>query len=214
MNRNIHEQLCSLSSRQNMSSLAHVIGLEWPKSGTFLTYVEGTMGGWFITTTSDLGTTRCQSIMATSLLVISATISTPPFKLIVLGMMQPWRGLPNLLHRSPVKLLSLVRLSVHILKLSAMTARWIPLHLSKQGIPSSLSVESKMFKKGGCEVNLSGCCQFVLVWPCMHVIWFALSRVSNPWCVKCALVLDVWPMHFGSYLVHRRTVGSAHIAGR
>ena len=51
----------------------------------------GNKGGWFITTTSDLDTTRCQSIMATSLLVMSATIATPPFKLIELSMMQPWR---------------------------------------------------------------------------------------------------------------------------
>ena len=71
-----------------------------------------------------LGTTRCQSIM-------------PSFKLIVLGMMQPWRRLPNLLHRSPVKLLSLLRLRTSLLTPSATTAMWIPIHLSKQGIPSS-----------------------------------------------------------------------------
>ena len=70
------------------------------------------MGGWFITTTSDLGTNRCQSIMATFLRAMSATSSPPPFKLTVLGMMLPSRELPNLLHRSPAKLLRLVRLSV------------------------------------------------------------------------------------------------------
>ena len=40
-------------------------------------------------------------------------------------------------HRSPVKLLTLLRLSSHFLTLLAMTAMWIPLHLSKQGIPCS-----------------------------------------------------------------------------
>ena len=107
------------------------------KSGTFSTCVEVTRGGWFITTTSDFDTTRCQSIMVTSLLVMSATIATPPFKLIVSGMMLLWRGLPMPQHRSPVKLLTLLRLSSHFLTLLAMTAMWIPLHLSKQGIPCS-----------------------------------------------------------------------------
>ena len=107
------------------------------KVGTFSTYVEVTRGGWFITTTSDLDTTRCQSIMATSLLVMSATTATPPFKLIVLGMMQQWRGLPIPQHRSPVKRLSLLRLCSYLLTLAAMTAMWISLHLSKQGIPCS-----------------------------------------------------------------------------
>ena len=93
--------------------------------------------GLFITTTSDFDTTRCQSIMVTSLLVMSATIATPPFKLIVSGMRLLWRGLPMPQHRSPVKLLSLLRLSSHFLTLLAMTAMWIPLHLSKQGIPCS-----------------------------------------------------------------------------
>ena len=140
-NRNIHEQLCSLFSHHAMSSLALVIGLEWLKSGTFSTCVEVTRGGRFITTTSDFGTTRCQSIMVTSLLVMSATIATLPFKLIVSGMMLLWRGLPMPQHRSPVKLLTLLRVSSHFLTLLAMTAMWGPLHLSKQGIPCSWSVE-------------------------------------------------------------------------
>ena len=156
MNRNVHEQLCSLSSRQNMSSLVHVIGLEWPKCGTFLIYVEATKGGWSITTTSDLGTTGCQFIMVTSSLVMNATIATPPFKLIALGMKLPRSGLRMPLHRRTVKLLGLQRQCLWSLILLMRPAMRTPLHLSKQGIPCDWLVETVVSAAWATLQKLSG----------------------------------------------------------
>ena len=53
-----------------MSSLELAIGHGRPKCGTFLTCVEARKGGLSTTTISDSGTTRCQYIMATSLLAM------------------------------------------------------------------------------------------------------------------------------------------------
>ena len=77
MNRTAHEQLFSRSSRQGLSSLAHVIGPLSPRCGTYWTCVEARKDGLSTTTTSGFDITRFRFIKVISLPVMS-DVTVPP----------------------------------------------------------------------------------------------------------------------------------------
>ena len=117
MNRNIHEQFAFavFSSKYEFFGACH-----WTRVTKVWDILDlcGGDNGWVVYHNNQrLGHHRVSAHHGDVLLVMSATVPTPHFKLIVLGMMLPWRGLPMLQHRSPVK-----RLSLHASELFTLDA--------------------------------------------------------------------------------------------